>query len=448
MITSLASDMSGEHDVYLVTTAREDGQEGYHLSDAVQYINIYTGKKNAPALFFFFNKCINYLKYACSAAARKTGKNIKKHILHISPDSDKSRHLLDQYTFHIRKLEKLKKKCMIDCTISFLNSANYINAMADAGDRRIISIRSCLSGAYAPRDCQDQEGRKRVLTACRLADAVIPVSREAGTNLIEEYDVIPSKVCTIYNYVDQEHIIKCSEESPQGPSQDQKPTGVPNAEELNRIIDRSGFVFFTSGRLTEKKGQWHMIRAFKKVVQTHPEATLIIMGKTGKGNEDTTALLQQAILKNGLEEHVILAGFYKNPYSLLRRGDAFVMTSFNEGFPNALVEAMALSLPTVAADCSSGPREILSPDTDYNIKTAEPEYAPYGILVPLCSGIKKTDEPLEDNERLLADVMIRLIEDTDLRAHYGRQSLQRVLDFSKEKTLEQWKAVINEKDQH
>lgn len=442
VITSLASELSEEHAVYLVTTTREDGQEGYAFSKAVHYINLFEGAGNHS----LYEKISNDIKLAWYTIIRKARKNIRKHILKMSPVSE-SEHM-DAYAFQIQKLTALKKALEIDYSVSFLNSANYINALSDAGDKRIISIRSCLSGPYAPQDCQDPEGKGRIEAACRLADIVIPVSYEAGDNLIREYHADPLKTEVIYNYVDRESITAQSAETPQGPSRDQLPAGAPNLKELSRLIDDADFVFFASGRLTEKKGQWHMIRAFTEVLNKHPKAILVILGKTGKGDEDTTSLLRRIIQENNLEGHVILAGFYKNPPSLLKRGDAFVMTSFNEGFPNALVEAMALSLPVIAADCRSGPREILAPESDYRIKASEAEYAPYGILVPECSGNKQTDAPLEKNEQILAEVMIRLASDQELRKHYGRQSLIRVQDFDKQQTLMQWKAAINEEIQH
>ena len=442
VITSLASELSEAHVVYLVTTTREDGQEGYAFSKAVHYINLFEGYGNNS----LYKKLSNDIKLAWHTIIRKVKKNIRKHILKKSPAGETEH--MDAYAFHIQKLTAIKQSLGIDCSISFLNSANYINTLSDAGDKRIISIRSCLSGPYAPQDCQSLEGKARIESACRLADKIIPVSCEAEDNLIREYHADPTKTQVIYNYVDRENITAQSVEFPQGPSRDQLPNDAPDLKELSRIIKAADFVFFASGRLTEKKGQWHMIRAFTEVIKSQPKAILVILGKTGKGNEDTTAFLRRVIKENHLEDHVILAGFYKNPASLLKRGDAFVMTSFNEGFPNALVEAMALSLPVIAADCRSGPREILAPETDCHIKTSEADYAPYGILVPECSGAKKTNAPLEKNEQILADVMKRLINDKDLREYYGKQSLIRIQDFDKQKTLSQWKAVIDEEIQH
>jgi glycosyltransferase involved in cell wall biosynthesis len=71
----------------------------------------------------------------------------------------------------------------------------------------------------------------------------------------------------------------------------------------------------------------------------------------------------------GLHDAVDFLGFQKNPLPYFRRADAFVLSSYTEGFGNVLVESMACGTPVISTDCQHGPAEIL-------------DLGRYGVLVP------------------------------------------------------------------
>jgi glycosyltransferase involved in cell wall biosynthesis len=60
-----------------------------------------------------------------------------------------------------------------------------------------------------------------------------------------------------------------------------------------------------------------------------------------------------------LKEKISLPGEKINPYPWLRNADVYVLSSFYEGLPNALIEAMACGLQLISVDCPGGSREIL-----------------------------------------------------------------------------------------
>jgi glycosyltransferase involved in cell wall biosynthesis len=107
------------------------------------------------------------------------------------------------------------------------------------------------------------------------------------------------------------------------------------------------------GELCGRKDFETLIRAFA-CVRIHRPARLIILGR-GKQRERLMALADEL----GVAKDVDLPGFDPNPYRYMRRANAFALSSRWEGLGLVLVEALALSLPVVATDCPSGPREIL-----------------------------------------------------------------------------------------
>ena len=75
------------------------------------------------------------------------------------------------------------------------------------------------------------------------------------------------------------------------------------------------------------------------------------------------------------------------PFSILSRCSAYVMTSMFEGYSNALCEALVCGLPCIVTDFQTSAREILAPDTAVSYRNmGNVEYAEYGIIVPVCSG--------------------------------------------------------------
>jgi glycosyltransferase involved in cell wall biosynthesis len=158
------------------------------------------------------------------------------------------------------------------------------------------------------------------------------------------------------------------------------------------LADKLQPVVLGMGRLTRQKDFPTLLRAFA-ALQSEVPSRLILLGE-GKDREALSVLIDQL----GIGERVLLAGFQSNPYAWLAQADLFVLSSAWEGSPNALTEALALGVPSVATDCPSGPREIL-------------DNGRYGPLVPVGD----------------AAAMARAMADT-LRAPLPRATLQAAVD--------------------
>jgi glycosyltransferase involved in cell wall biosynthesis len=209
-------------------------------------------------------------------------------------------------------------------------------------------------------------------------------------------------------------------------------------------------VLITAGRLTKPKGQWYLLRVFKALKEKHKDLKLVILGE-GELKDYLVVLSEELGLKTYVWDRdklsesfdVYFLGFQKNPFKFIARSKLFVFPSLWEGFPNALVESMACEVPVVSSDCRSGPREILAPNTDFNYQTQKPEFAEYGVLMPVFElKYKSAEEPLGGKEIMWVETIDKLLEDENLRRHYSEKAKQRAEDFRIEKIVQEWKEVL------
>lgn len=125
-------------------------------------------------------------------------------------------------------------------------------------------------------------------------------------------------------------------------------------------------------------------------LNTRKNQSLIINAIAGKENDYDLSILGHGPLieelrdlskQNNVEKSVHLEGKVKNVNDYLVKSDCFVLSSNTEGFPNALLEAVAAGLPSISTNCLSGPLELLHDNGDAEIPKSEFFKAKYGILI-------------------------------------------------------------------
>lgn len=319
-----------------------------------------------------------------------------------------------------KTLKKLKKEGNYDACISFMDSANFANVLTgNKYCKTILSERVTLSSCRAPKYRYIVYPLVKLLY--KYADLIVTVSKGATKDLEDNFNIPADKLTTIYNGNDLEFVKMQAQEN----------TTVK--------FDADKFHFVNLGRLSRPKGQWHLLRAFRKVVDVNPKAILIICGVGAYKDK-----LEELITGLNLNNNVKLVGFHSNPYSIMNKCQAFVSASIYEGFANVIVEGMACGLPVVSTDFKSSAREILAPDTDFEYSQTEGvEKAMAGLITPVCSGTEySSQEPLEKQEEILAQAMLQLTADKDLYNEYRERALRRAEDFSMETTARQWLSLV------
>lgn len=285
------------------------------------------------------------------------------------------------------RLRKLKKKEQIDIAYSFGPTANLANIASGGRAKMWLGIRSYM----------DMGNPKQIRLFCQCADMVVCCSETICREVQEKYRC--GKAVTLQNPFDIKEVKLLS--------------GREEAE----LPWKEGRILISMGREDSVKGFWHLLKSFALVHEKLPDTRLMIIGK---GEFEPYKELAE---KLGVNEDVFFTGLKKNPYPYLKKGTLYVLTSYYEGFPNAMVEAMSMGLPVIATDCKTGPREILEDR--------------YGILIPNMEPEPDFD-PLHitEEERDLAGQIIGLLEDQDRMQHYREMALKRAGDYTAESYIE------------
>ncbi|WP_269148959.1 glycosyltransferase family 4 protein [Evansella clarkii] len=207
-----------------------------------------------------------------------------------------------------------------------------------------------------------------------------------------------------------------------------KPAGLKRKEELRKIYgyDPEAFLMFYAAEFNKNKNQQHLLKMLAMIKDELPEARLLLAGE-GSSLEECRKLAEQL----GIRGMVDFLGLRKDIDQLLPMCDVSVASSFREGLPVNVMEAMASGLPVAAID-NRGHKELIQPNKN-------------GFL---------TDK---DNVELFANKILLLAKNKELRNNLGtngrtliksKYSVHRVLEekaqlytkFMSSREASQWEA--------
>jgi glycosyltransferase involved in cell wall biosynthesis len=300
-----------------------------------------------------------------------------------------SRGIVEAVLSNLRRLRVIRamiRDLKPDVTIGMMPSAIFLVACAGLGlPSRTLGVEHSYPG---------RAGVGRRLTLARkyvygLLDVVIALTETESAWL--RTHTYARRIVTIPNVVEW-------------PLSETEPAISPAA-----ILAPSLKLVLAVGRLEAEKGFFDLIRAFGQLCGMNEDWVLVILGEGSQ-----RAALESCVQALGLERRIFLPGQAGNMNDWYKRASLFVLSSIYEGFPVALLEAVAAGVPVVSFDCDTGPRDIIRHGVD-------------GVLVPV------------GNETALAKAMGTLMNDERLRTKMaGHASIAVRERFSKERVLALW----------
>lgn len=187
-----------------------------------------------------------------------------------------------------------------------------------------------------------------------------------------------------------------------------------NIDLLERSFDMAPRkVFVSAGRLYEQKNYPMLIKAFALLCKELDGYELEIYGQGPQLKN-----LKRLCIELNVEDKVYFKGYVNNVTDYMRSATAFVMSSDYEGISNAMIEALAMGVPTICTDCPVGGAKMMI------------ESGVNGILVPV------------GNEQELAKAMINIACEPNLSTKLGREAVKIKEKYNIKKIADMWEILI------
>ncbi|WP_077597047.1 glycosyltransferase [Oceanobacillus kimchii] len=238
--------------------------------------------------------------------------------------------------------------------------------------------------------------KKAVSYIYNRASKIISLSKGVAEDLINNFNINSKLINVIYNPIDIKEIRRLSLQT----------------KHLN-LKSGSEKLIISIGRLSEQKDFPTLIKAFK-IVSEDMNIKLLILGQGPLYGE-----LYELTKELKIEDKITFLGFKENPYPYIKQSDLFVLSSKFEGFGHVITESMALDTPVISSNCKSGPSEIIQDNIS-------------GDLFDV------------GNVNMLANKILTLLEDDNLKANYISAASRRVQDFEVESIIKEYENVFDQ----
>lgn len=146
--------------------------------------------------------------------------------------------------------------------------------------------------------------------------------------------------------------------------------------EAEKIAVRDSFTFIFIGRIVRDKGINELVAAFKRLQLEIPKIRLVMVGQFEDNLDPVTNETKKEIECN---KRIVAVGVQRDVRPWLASADALVFPSFREGFPNVVIEAGAMGLPSIVTDIN-GSREIIQNGVNGSVVPSQDENALYEAM--------------------------------------------------------------------
>lgn len=232
-----------------------------------------------------------------------------------------------------------------------------------------------------------------------LADCITAVSEATRQFSIEREGLPAAKIITLRNGIDVSRFDALDREAARAKMRAALGYGPDD------------LVVCMTGRLHEQKGHTYLFQAVEQLKEHYPHLRVLILG-----DGPARAALEAECRARGLWELVQFLGMRQDVPEILAASDLFAFPSLYEGLPNAVLEAMAMSLPVVAST-ADGTVEVIDDGV-------------HGLLVP------------PGDAQALTKALERLLADPALRHALGQAGRKRVEEeFTFQKTMQATEAL-------
>jgi glycosyltransferase involved in cell wall biosynthesis len=240
-------------------------------------------------------------------------------------------------------IHKIIKKNNITHSISFGDMTNVFSSLSFSKEYKIGSIHSFKSIEFKERNFLNKIFKLAFKSTYFFFDKVVCISETVKLDLIDNCGFkFKKKLQVLYNPHDVIAIKSLSEDN------------------LESVFEEQLFqnkVILFLGRISLVKALWHLIKSFSLIENNDNSIKLVFVGE---GDVQLKNYLSELSVKLGINDNIVFLGKKSNPYPYLKRASILALTSYYEGTPNVIIEAIAVETPIVSSNCTNGLIELMS----------------------------------------------------------------------------------------